>query len=466
MIQISWFRIPLHRSSLGKTGLAILAATALAPVLTSAMEIQWTRMAGQWPVEASPLLVSDFSNSLNAQILVLNRGGQLMLWAPDSAPVGAGQDGLVAQLPAGRWTTAPVQVDAPAGTRLLVASVEGLVVGLDQKFQVLWQHKLPGETSWGNATPVLLASSAGTGFAFGDSSGVVTCLNGKGKVVWTNALGAGPIKAAPRELQRYKNDGGLLVGAGSTLFRLDAAGAVLWRRDLGKEVVTTPEVVNPRAADLVLCGTSAGSLFGLSREGKVRWECPTGDALNKHIVLLPRSNSPPLILCTGEWGNLHAIDVEGHQVWTHLFRTKNRAAPVVCKVDESGRRQVFLPAFNQHLYVFDEHGGLADDIRLSGIMPSAVTPIHNSSSGRSDLLVTTTTLLAYRLRPGPARSPYGPTGEPRQVSLKLLPAIQTREGGSVEVQNPRGALLNVTVQMSGSESMDTHCGRREREVSL
>ena len=153
MIRINWFRIPLRRPSLGRAGLTILAATALAPVLTSAMEIQWTRMAGQWPVEASPL-VADFSNSGNAQILVLNRGGQLMLWAADSSPVGAGQDGLVAQLPAGRWTTAPTLLDAPADARLLVASVEGLVVGLDQKFQVVWQHKLPGETSWGNATPV------------------------------------------------------------------------------------------------------------------------------------------------------------------------------------------------------------------------------------------------------------------------------------------------------------------------
>jgi hypothetical protein len=449
MIRINWFKIPLRWPSLGKAGLATLAATALAPDLTSAMEIQWTRMAGQWPVEASPL-VSDFSNSGNAQILVLNRGGQLMLWAPDSAPVGPGQDGLVAQLPAGRWTTAPILVDAHAGTRLLVASVEGLVVGLDQKFQVLWHHKLPGETSWGNATPVLLTTSTGTAFAFGDGSGVVTCLTGEGKVVWTNALGAGPIKAAPREFQRYKNDGGLLVGAGSTLFRLDAAGTVLWRRDLGKEVVTTPEVVNPKAADLVLCGTSAGSLFGLSRGGEVRWECPTGDALNKHIVLLPQTNSSPLILCTGEWGNLHAIDVEGHHVWTHLFRTKTRAAPVVCEVDESGRRQVFLPAFNQHLYGFDEQGGLADDIRLSGIMPSAVTPIYNPSSGRSDLLVTTTTLLAYRLRPGPTQSPYGKTREPTQVSLSLLPTLQLGQGGSVKVQNPHGALLNVTVRMGGA----------------
>ena len=45
-------------------------------------------------------------------------------------------------LPAGRWTTAPTLVDAAKGACLIVASVEGLVVALDQKFQLLWQHKL------------------------------------------------------------------------------------------------------------------------------------------------------------------------------------------------------------------------------------------------------------------------------------------------------------------------------------
>jgi hypothetical protein len=449
MKEIRWSKTRLHQTTLVEAVPALLFALALAPCLSRAMEIQWTRMAGQWPVEASPL-VADLGNSGHAQILVLNRGGQLMLWAADGTVVGAGQDGLVAQLPAGRWTTVPTLVDAPSGARLLVANVEGLVVGLDQKYQVLWQHKLPGETSWGNSIPARFTTSAGTAFAFGDSSGTVTCLTGEGKVVWTNALGAGPIKAALRQLLLNQKAEPLLVGAGSNLFCLEAAGSVRWRRDLGQGIVTTPEFVSLPAGDLVLCGTASGSVFGLSAGGEVQWECPTGDALNKHIVLLPRSNSPPLILCTGEWGNLHAMDVEGHHVWTHLFRTKTRAAPVVCEVDERGRRQVFLPTFNQHLYVFDEHGGLADDIRLSGIMPSALIPIRDPSSGRSDLLVTTTTLLTYRLRPSPARSPYGATGEPSQLSLNMLPAEQGREGGSVRVQNPHGALLNVTVQMSGS----------------
>jgi hypothetical protein len=47
-------------------------AAASAPALGWAMEIQWTRMAGQWPVEASPL-VSQFSTGGKEEILVLSK---------------------------------------------------------------------------------------------------------------------------------------------------------------------------------------------------------------------------------------------------------------------------------------------------------------------------------------------------------------------------------------------------------
>ena len=57
-------------------------------------------MAGQWPVEAPPL-VADFSHFGKPEILVLNHGRQLMFWAADGTAIGKGQDGLVAQLPAG-----------------------------------------------------------------------------------------------------------------------------------------------------------------------------------------------------------------------------------------------------------------------------------------------------------------------------------------------------------------------------
>ena len=74
-----------------------VAANLAIPDLAAAMQIQWTRMAGQWPVEASPLVIAS-TNSATDQILILNRGGQLLLWSADGAALGPGQDGLVVLL--------------------------------------------------------------------------------------------------------------------------------------------------------------------------------------------------------------------------------------------------------------------------------------------------------------------------------------------------------------------------------
>ncbi len=404
-------------------------------------------MTGQWPVEASPV-VADLSHSGRPEILVLNRGGQLMLWAADGTAIAPGQDGLVRQLPAGRWTTAPTLVETPEGARLLAASVEGLVVGLDAKFELLWRHQLAGETGWGRAMPARLRIKDGSAFVFGDATGTVTCLKPTGVVLWTNALGAGPIKAPLLQIAFNPADEGVLAAAGSTLFSLDATGKTRWRRDLGKEILTRPEILSLPDRKIILCGTDSGLLFALNLQGQIVWECPTGDTLNNSIAFLPRTNAAPLILCPGLWGNLHAIDIEGHHAWSHLFRAKTRATPLVLDSYGDGRQQIYLPTFHQHVYVFDENGGLSDDLHLSGILPSALTPVVDSSGGRPDLLVTSTTLLGYRLRPGPPRSPYGETGEPQEVGLLPPSAEEDPEVASLRVRNPRGALINVRLSMT------------------
>lgn len=427
-----------------------IVAVALTPPLGWAMEIQWTRMAGQTPVEASPL-VGNFSGNAKDEILVLNRGGQLLLWKADGTAIGAGQDGLVAQLPQGQWTTTPTLVDSPASARLLLASVEGQVVGLDAKFQSLWQRKLPGQTIWGRATPVTVRAGSGSALVFTDLSGTATCLTPDGEVLWTNALAAGPCKAPPQTISLKPGENSVLVPAGSTLFCCDAAGRILWHRELDKEILNRPEMLSLTDRRLILCGTASGSLFALALDGKVLWECATGDIFSNWITFLPRRDAEPLILFTGLWGNLHAVDVQGRHVWTHLFRAKTRGAPLVLDADGDGRAEIFVPTFHQCVFAFGEDGRLKDDIRLSGIMPSALVPITDSASGRPDLLVTTTTLLGYRLRPGPPKSPYGKTPEPLNVSLHPPTIEQIHEHPALVVKNPNGALINVQVSLTDTQ---------------
>lgn len=431
----------------------------------SAMEIEWTRMAGQWPVEASPL-VGRFTSASETQILIVNRGGQVLLWSADGKPIGEGQDGLVCQLPVNRWTTVPTRVSDASGTRYLVGSVEGLIVGLDERFRLLWQHKLPGETSWGRAMPAIVRS----GFVFTDLSGTATCLNSNGEVVWTNNLGRGPCKAPPRSSSDLGREA-VLIATGSTLVCCDPDGSVRWRRELDQEILTRPEVLSHDGAPLILCGTASGTLFALNPKGEIVWRCDTGDTFSNWLVILPRGDDEaPLILFTGLWGNLHAVDVRGRRVWTHLFRAKTRAAPTLADTDGDGRYEVFVPTFHQHVHAFDQFGSLKDDLRLSGIMPSALTGITDHTTKRYDLLVTTTTLLGYRLRAGAPKSPYGATPEPENVVLQPLPADGPNDHGALLVKNPRGGLLNVQLALTNAQSwpriLGTLSARSEFEIPL
>jgi hypothetical protein len=435
-----------------------IATITMTPALGGAMEIQWTRMAGQTPVEASPL-VGNFSGNSKDEILVLNRGGQLLLWKADGTAIGAGQDGLVAQLPQGQWTTTPTLVDSPVGARLLLASVEGQVVGLDAKFQSLWQRKLPGQTIWGRAMPVTVRAGSGSALVFTDLSGTATSLTPGGEVVWTNALAAGPCKAPPQTISLKPGEDSVLIPAGSTLFCCDDAGGIRWGCELDKEIVTRPEVLSLTGRRMILCGTASGSLFALDLDGKVLWECATGDTFSNWITFLPRRDAEPLILFTGLWGNLHAVDVQGRYVWTHLFRAKTRAAPLVLDADGDGRTEIFVPTFHQRVFAFGEDERLKDDIRLSGIMPSALVPITDSASGRPDLLVTTSTLLAYRLRPGPPKSPYGTTPEPQNVTLLPPVTEEIHEHPALGVKNPNGALINVQVSLTDTQGWTKIVGR-------
>lgn len=436
----------------------LFIAAALATATGWTMDIQWTRMAGQWPVEASPL-VGRFSGGSKEEILVLNRGGQLLLWEADGTALGTGQDGAVAQLPEGRWTTVPTLVDPPSSARLVVASVEGRVVGLDAKFAVVWQHQLPGETFWGRATPARLRGTFGAGLVFADLSGTVTCLTPDGAVVWSKALGAGPCHAAAQTLALKSGEDAVLVPAGSTLFCCDAAGGVRWRRDLGREISGRPKVFSFAARRLILCATASGALVALSPEGEVVWECATGDAPLNGPVLLPRRDGEPLVLVTGLWGNLHAVDAQGRPVWTHLFRAKTRGIPLVLDADGNGRSEIFVPTFHQHVYEFGEDGRLKDDIRLLGIMQAPLAPIAGPASDRKDLLVGTTSLLAYRLKPGLPKSPYGPTPEPQDVTLHPPATREDCEPPSLLVDNPRGALINVHLSLTDTQGWTRIAGR-------
>lgn len=427
----------------------IAALLATFSTCCSAAEIVWTRMTGQTPVEASPL-VRKFTSEQN-EILILNRGGQLLLWNAAGKAIGSGQDGLVAQLPIGKWTTTPTLIDNSTSVKLIVTSVEGRAVGLDAKFQPTWAHQLAGGTEWGRAMPAVLKTATGPQFVLSDHSGTATCLNANGSVAWTKKLSQSEAANAPPQTFSNRNDvDSVLIPIGSTLYCCNATGEIEWQQNLGKLIATRPEVLSRPEGQLIVCGIEGGDLVALNGSGENLWRCATADTFNNWTTFLPRRNAEPLILFAGLWGNLHAINVKGQPEWTHLFRTKTRAAPLVLDTNGDGRNEVFVPTFHQHVYAFDDEGKLIDDVRLSGIMPAALAPIIDPKSGRADLVVANNTLLGYRLRPGQPKSPYGETPAAQDISLEWPPANASSVHQALVVRNPRGALVNVQVTLSAS----------------
>jgi hypothetical protein len=415
---------------------SLMAAVNIAEEPVRATDIQWTRMTAQFPVEASPL-VGQFGKTGATNMVIINQGGQVLLWSLDGRPLGPGQDGLVAQLPIARWTTQPAVFNSKSKSRLVFTSVKGQVVCLDDDFKAAWERQLSGETIFGRAVPAAIGNGDTARLVFSDGSGLLTCLKPDGAIAWTNALGAGPCHAPPKTISSKTGDALIIAASGSNLFCCNASGKLQWRRELPADISSRAEDISFSGRQIIVCGLNSGALVALDLSGNLLWECDTGDTISAWLAIVQRKEAGPLIVFTGLWGNLHAVDVQGHKVWTHFFRSKTRALPLV--LENNGDPQIFIPAFNQHIYAFDANGRLSDDIRLSGILPSGLTPVSQNASANPDLLITTTTLLAYRLQPGPPKSPYGPTLPPRDVTITI--GTNDAIDPSVVVHNPGGALL-------------------------
>lgn len=402
----------------------LLAFFLLAPAV-SAMDRQWTRMTGQQPVETAPL-ITDWNGDGKPEALIINRLGQVLLWSVDGKALGGGQDGSAVQLPEGRWTSTPFAPAAKSGLRLLVGSVEGLVVALDSTFRVLWQQKLAGETAWAMGRPAEIVSGGRALYCFGDRKGVVSCFTGEGGVAWKADLGA-PIRLAPVALTG-KNGPALLVAAGSVLHCLEPGGGVRWKKDAGAVIVSGP--IKTREGGAIAIGTEAGMIYAVAPDGREVWKTSIGETPDSGLAVMPGAGGASVLLCRGAWGNLHAIDGEGRRTWSYRFRTRSRNALVI-----GGR--IVVPTFDQHVFALSASGELMDDYRVEG----AVTGLAAAGDGSEDFLAVTNTLLAYRLRAGTPRSQYGNAREPGTVTAET-------SGGALVVGNPDGGLLVVNQKAS------------------
>jgi len=414
-----------------KRSLFLLSSVLLAS-LAGAMERQWTIGGGQWTIESTPLLV-DWNHDRAPEILALNRAGQVLHWSKEGKPLGSGQDGTICRLPEGLWTSTPLYLGADDGPAIVLCSVEGLVVFVDETFSVKWQFQLDNKTAWGKATPALLNTSAGMQFLLGDEQGVLTCLDLHGQMVWRRSLAKGACHAPL--LVRQDS---ILAASGRTLFCLDATGQEVWQKELVSELTSMPMECPVAGRPLLICGSKDGTVTALGMDGRIAWQSSIHDEVNSYMALLPQQDKAPLIVCSGLWGSVHAFDGQGHRLWYHTFRSKNRSAPVPFDVNGDGDLELLLSAYNQHLYAFDKNGYLVDDVRLAGQLIGSPLPLYDEQVKRTDAIVASWNLLAFRLKPGAPISPYGAPALAGPVSVRFS------ETGA-RISNPTGSLLRVNL---------------------
>jgi len=349
-------------------------------------------------------------------------------------------------------------MDTQDGACFLFGSAEGLLVALDRQFRPVWKYQLPGKTTWSRALPVVVKTDSTTTVCIGDHSGTVTCLDLAGAVVWSKQLGKQPCRAILQTYPSTAHCERLFVPAGTILHCLDPRGRILWSHDLGGTILSRPVIYDGSGHRLILCGAGSGSLIALNMEGSILWKSEVGDEIDDSIAILERRSGDPMILCTGVGGNLYAFNLAGHPLWTHLFRTRTRSRPLIEDADGDGDDDILVTAYNQRVYVFDQNGNLEDTVRLSGLAHASPVPIKNTATGENEVLVVTKALLAHRLRPGPARSPYGAQGKPDGIRLHL-PGESPDAMPGVVIDNPRGALIRVNVSTTDQSGRTVIQGR-------
>lgn len=413
-----------------------------------AADIVWTKTTGQYPVECTPVLGS-FND--RPALIAVSRGGEVMAWGLDGSDLGNEEDGRVAQLPKGVWSSSPAVIPAEQGGGIVVCNTKGLVVALDASFQPRWEYQLPGETSFSCAAParVSLPGRVDPAFLLSDQSGNVTCLDLAGRPVWQTQLGTGECDALVAVFEDG-NGPALLASAGTQLHRLDSSGQLVWSRGLKANVSSRAEVLDMGAGPMIFCGTVAGELHALRMDGTPAWTASIGDEVGNTIVLLPRPNDRPLVMCTGLWGNLYALDEHGRRVWTHVFRSKNRGTPAMGDFNNDGRQEVLLTTYGEHVYLFDAEGNLLDDVRLSGCINGSALLLAGSDGGVPEALTVDASLLAHRLRMGAPKSVYGAVPTPEAVQVFWPEANAPGEEAAVRIDNPRGGLLRVNLRTTGA----------------
>ena len=418
-------------------------------------EISWTRPTGQLPVECAAIL--DNRDATNPRLLAVNRVGQVILWNTVSgSAIGDGQDGTVATLPQGEWTSSPVEtIDNQGNARLIFVSNDGMIVSLSKDdWSQRWAIALGAKVTWARGTPCQVGEKSV--FAIGDLAGKLTTFTSEGEVISAVDLGA-PCSAPVTHHTCANGRSVLFAVAGNQLACVDVEEReVVWKVGTSENplpIITKPIVIATADQEMVVFASGIGEVIALDMDGNARWKSPSHGPLDSTLcVLTDDSNRPSKILFAGLWGNLYALNLDGTLAWVHRFDGKTRSVPRVADFTGDAALEILVGSHNQHAYLLDINGKLHDDIRVNGTLSSPATIVPNATTGKSDaVFMASNSLLAHRITFGTPQPLYRSS----YTSIPIQTAKSTiilSSSSAATLSNPDGALLRVNLEGVGTVS--------------
>ncbi|MGB5809783.1 MAG: PQQ-binding-like beta-propeller repeat protein [Polyangiales bacterium] len=264
----------------------------------------------------------------------------------DAAHTGRSENRGPSQLPASQWvyeTGARVfasPVVGPGGT-VFVGSLDGQFAALEPDGTLAWRY-----TAGQKIYPTALL--AGTSVIFGTHQGELVSLTLEGQPRWKQ-----PLHDVIDASATLGPDGRVYVAAGG-VFALDLLGRVQWHRPTADHIRTAPAI---HPAQLIIIGTTEGTLIALRRDGSVAWETPVGGAIEGAASI---DGDGQIYVGTGR-GEILQVDPSGTIVWRFKTGDEVRATPAIA---EDGT--IVVGSYDGNVYAISPTGALQWKVATRG----------------------------------------------------------------------------------------------------
>ena len=264
----------------------------------------------------------------------------------DAAHTGRSENRGPATSPSSVWTYktgARVFASPVAGHdgTIYVGSLDGQFVALNPDGTLKWRYSA-GQKIYPTALVV------GSSVIFGTHQGELVSLSLEGQPRWKL-----PLQDVVDASATLGPDGRVYVVANGA-FSVDLLGRLYWHRPTADHVRSAPAI---HPAQLIVIGTSEGSLIALRPDGSVAWETPLGGAIEGAASI---DDEGRIYVGTGR-GEVVQVDQFGAPLWRFKTGGEVRATPAIARDGT-----IIVGSYGGNVYAITPTGALRWKVATGG----------------------------------------------------------------------------------------------------